>query len=147
MPPTHDASQSLEATVADLTLAIGQLLRRLRQDVSPEGLSWSQTSALSRLDTMGPMTIADLARAEGVKPQSMRVTLADLEQEGLVERRPHPTDGRQVLVSPTPKGSEMRHKRSIAKQQWLLAALQKLEPSERQTLVEAVALLRRLGDG
>jgi DNA-binding MarR family transcriptional regulator len=32
-----------------------------------------------------------------VKPQSMGGTLAAMEEEGLVERQPHPTDGRQIL--------------------------------------------------
>jgi DNA-binding MarR family transcriptional regulator len=137
---------SLESTVTDLSLAIGQLLRRLRQDVNTAGLSWSQMSALARLDRAGPMTTAELARAEAVKPQSMGATLADLEQEALIERQPHPTDGRQMLVSLTAKGIEMRRKRSLAKQEWLMAAVAKLDPAEQQTLLSAVALLKRLSD-
>ena len=61
------------------------------------------------------MTTADLARAEFVKPQSMGTTLADLEQAGLVQRRPHPTDGRQVLFALTAEGMEARRQRNIAK--------------------------------
>jgi DNA-binding MarR family transcriptional regulator len=137
---------SLESTVTDLSLAIGQLLRRLRQEVNTAGLSWSQMSALARLDRAGPMTTAELARAEAVKPQSMGATLADLEQEALIERQPHPTDGRQMLVSLTTKGIEMRRKRSLAKQEWLMAAVAKLDPEEQQTLLSAVALLKRLSD-
>ncbi|WP_243048946.1 MarR family transcriptional regulator [Dyella sp. RRB7] len=136
----------LEATVTDLSLAMGQLLRRLRQEVNTAGLSWSQMSALARLERAGPMTTAELARAEAVKPQSMGATLADLEQEGLIERQPHPTDGRQMLVSLTAKGIEMRRKRSLAKQAWLMAAVAKLDPAEQQTLLSAVALLKRLSD-
>ena len=146
MHDSHDASPPLDAAVSELTMAIGQLLRRMRQDVNADGLTWSQSSALSRLDKLGPITIADLARAEAVKPQSMRTTLADLEEEGLVERQPHPTDGRQVLVSLTDKGAQTRRQRSLAKQAWLLAALQKLDPAERQALLSSIALLKRLGD-
>jgi DNA-binding MarR family transcriptional regulator len=92
------------------------------------------------------MTTADLARAESVKPQSMGATLAELEREGLVERRPHPTDGRQVLFALTDEGVEARRKRSALKQKWLLAAMAKLDPAERQTLMSAVALIKRLGE-
>ncbi len=66
----------LETAVTELSLAVGQLLRRLRAGTNPDGLSWSQTMVLSRLDKAGPMTTADLAPAEGVKPQAMGATLA-----------------------------------------------------------------------
>jgi DNA-binding MarR family transcriptional regulator len=140
-------SISLEMAVTELSLAIGQLLRRLRAESNPDGLTWSQTVALARLEEAGPMTTADLARAESVKPQSMGATLAELEREGLVERRPHPTDGRQVLFTMTEEGVEARRKRSVAKQKWLLAAMAKLDPAEQQTLMSAVALIKRLGEG
>jgi DNA-binding MarR family transcriptional regulator len=140
-------SISLEMAVTELSLAIGQLLRRLRAESNPDGLTWSQTVALARLEEAGPMTTADLARAESVKPQSMGATLAELEREGLVERRPHPTDGRQVLFTMTEEGVEARRKRSAAKQKWLLAAMAKLDPAEQQTLMSAVALIKRLGEG
>jgi DNA-binding MarR family transcriptional regulator len=76
----------------------------------------------------------------------MGATLADLEQEGLVQRRPHPTDGRQVLFALTAEGVEARRKRSLAKREWLLAAMAKLDPAEQQTLIAAIALIKRLGD-
>ena len=138
---------SPETAVTELSLAIGQVLRRLRAESNPDGLTWSQTVALSRLQKAGPMTTADLARAESVKPQSMGATLAELEREGLVKRHPHPTDGRQVLFALTAEGVEARRKRSAAKQKWLLAAIAKLDPAERQTLMSAVALIKRLGEG
>ncbi|HEY0198459.1 MAG TPA: MarR family transcriptional regulator [Rhodanobacter sp.] len=121
-------------------------MRRLRAESNPDELTWSQTVALSRLEKAGPMTTADLARAESVKPQSMGATLAELEREGLVERHPHPTDGRQVLFALTAEGVEARRKRSAAKQKWLLAAMAKLDPGEQQMLMSAVALIKRLGE-
>ena len=145
MSAPSDTSTPVETVVTELSLAIGQLLRRLRAESNPDGLSWSQTVALSRLEKAGPMTTADLARAESVKPQSMGATLAELEREGLVERHPHPTDGRQVLFALTAEGVEARRKRSAAKQKWLLAAMAKLDPDERQTLVSAAALIKSLG--
>ena len=139
-------SISLETVVAELSLAVGQLLRRLRAESNPDELTWSQTVALARLERAGPTTTADLARAESVKPQSMGATLAELEREGLVERHPHPTDGRQVLFALTTEGVEARRKRSAAKQKWLLAAMARLDPAEQQTLMSAIALIKRLGD-
>jgi DNA-binding MarR family transcriptional regulator len=140
-------SISREAAATELSLAIGQLVRRLRMEANPGELSWSQIAVLARLDKAGGMmTTAELARAERVKPQSMGTTLSDLEQAGLVQRRPHPSDGRQVLFALTPEGLEARRQRSIAKRAWLLDAMAKLDAAEQQTLTSAAALIKRLAE-
>jgi DNA-binding MarR family transcriptional regulator len=136
---------SPETVVPALTQAVGQLLRRLRAEANPGGLNFSQTATLATLGESGAMTTADLARAESMKPQSMSTILASLEQEGLVERTPHPTDGRQILFSLTARGVEARRKRTAAKQEWLLAAVAKLTPAKQQTLLSAALLMRNLG--
>ncbi len=69
-------ASSAEAAVEELLQATWQLLRRLRAESNTEGLSWSQTGVIGQLRKHGPMTTADLARAESVKPQSMGATLA-----------------------------------------------------------------------
>jgi len=146
MNDVAEAPNPTETAAAELSLAIGQLVRRLRTEANPGELSWSQITTLARLDKVGWMTTADLARSEFVKPQSMGTTLADLEQQGLVERRPHPTDGRQVLFGLTAAGSEARRQRNIAKRQWLLAAMANLDPAEQATLMSAAALIKRLAE-
>ena len=146
MDGRSDTPDFLEATVTDLLRATGQLLRRLRTESNPNELSWSQTAALARLDESGGMTTADLARAEAVKPQSMGATLAGLEQEGLVRRSPHPTDGRQVVFALTEEGAASRRERSHLKRAWLSTAIERLDPQERQALVAAVSILKRLAE-
>jgi len=146
MDAPTDSHQLLEAAATELSLAIGQLARRLRTEVNPGELSWSQNAVLARLEKAGPMTTADLARSEFVKPQSMGTILADLEQAGLLQRRPHPTDGRQVLFALTADGIEARRKRSIARREWLLAAMERLDPPDRQTLLAAAALIKQLAE-
>jgi DNA-binding MarR family transcriptional regulator len=146
MTVTPEPDSSLETIVADLTLAVGQLLRRLRSEANPSELNLSQMGALARLEQGGAMTTADLARAESMKPQSMGTVLASLEQEGLVDRQPHPTDGRQVLFALTQKGMEERRQRRIAKRDWLVAATSKLDLAELRTLVAAIPLIRRIGE-
>ena len=127
--------------------AMGVLLRRVRgQAAGEDGVSWSQAAAMSRLDKSGAMTTAELARAERVKPQSMGALLAELEQDGLVRREPHPTDGRQVLFSLTDAGVQARRQRQAAKLAWLTAAIEQFDPAEQRTLAEAIALVRRLGE-
>lgn len=125
---------------------MGVLLRRVRGEAGSVGLGWSLAAVLGRLDRTGAMTTAELARAEMVKPQSMGSFLAELEQEGLVRRQPHPTDGRQILFSLTEAGVEARRQRHAAKLAWLTTAIERCDADERRTLVDAIALIQRLGE-
>lgn len=140
------SSPPLDTVVADLTMAIGQLVRRLRTEAHPGELNLSQSSALARLDREGSMTTADLARAEAMKPQSMKAILAALEDEGCVERQPHPTDGRQILFVPTAKGREVRRRSQVAKRAWLLDRLEQFDEDEIRALSAAIPIIRRLGE-
>jgi DNA-binding MarR family transcriptional regulator len=139
-------AETLERAVAELTQATAQLVRRVRTESNPEELGWSQLSIMARLEKDGAATTADLARADAMKPQSMGAILALLERDHLVERQPHPTDGRQILFALTSKGLEARRRRAKSKRAWCLAAMAKLTPSEQQTLIDASALIRRLAD-
>ncbi len=148
MPSNRHADASrLEARACELMQSIGVLLRRVRSESGAQGLSWSQATALGRLDRAGAMTTADLARAEMVKPQSMGALLAELEADGLVQRQAHPTDGRQILFSLTHAGTEARRQRHAAKLAWLTASMSQLDADEQRTLVDAIALIKRLAQG
>lgn len=146
MSTTPPAGPPLEAAVTELLQATSQLLRRVRTESNPDGLSWSQAAVLSRLAREGARTVAELARAESVKPQSMGATVAALESEGLVARAPHPTDGRQSLVTLTEFGTASRERRKLLIQEWLSASMAQLAPHEQQAIVTAAALIKRLAD-
>ena len=77
---------------------LGQLVRRLRSEYS---FPIAQASVLSRLDRDGRATTSALAAAERIRPQSMAQTLLELEGDGLISRRPDPTDGRRILIELT----------------------------------------------
>ena len=143
MPP--GMPKRLETAVADLTRAIGLLVRRLRAAAAHE-LSLTESMVMGRLARDGPATTADLARAEGVKPQSMGATVAVLEARGLVERRPHPTDGRRVNIVLTAKGAAVRQTAGDAKRAWLAQAIAALDADERQTLFAAGRIIKRLAE-
>jgi DNA-binding MarR family transcriptional regulator len=138
--------KNLEIAVTELLSVTGQLTRRLRAVSNTRELTWSQVAIMARLEEAGPLTTADLARAESVKPQSMGGTLAAMEEEGLVERQPHPTDGRQILYALTDEGREARTKVSLAKREWLLAAIAQLSRGEQKALLAAVDIIRRFGN-
>src|SRR5262245_38172477 len=134
----------LATAASDLRIVLGQLVRRLRTDGT---LPIAHLAVLSRLDRAGPQTTSGLAAGERVRPQSMAQTLADLEQSGLVERRPDEVDRRQVLVELTAHGRELLGVERRRREDWLsLAISDQLTTEEQPLLVDALALLRRLAE-
>src|ERR1700742_3760824 len=91
---------------SDLSLAVMRLSRQLRFRRPQSPVSLSQLSALATLANFGPMTPGALAIRERVRPPSMTRVIASLAELGLVERAPHPVDGRQVLVTVSQSGGE-----------------------------------------
>ena len=136
--------KTLEAAVADLTQAIGLLVRRVRAAAASHELSLTEAAVMKRLATDGPATTADLARAESMKPQSMGTTIAVLEEMGMVARKPHPTDGRQVNIELTARGAAVRKSTRDAKWTWLTQAVSQLNEHERETLFAAGEIIKRL---
>jgi DNA-binding MarR family transcriptional regulator len=130
-----------------LQSSIGLFMRRLRQSLAQGELTLPEMSALSRLERGGPATASDLARAEQITPQGMGVTLAALEESGLVARRQDPSDGRRVLLSVTDIGREaMRNSRSAKAEQLAKVLAGGFSGAEVETLREAAALIERLAE-
>jgi DNA-binding MarR family transcriptional regulator len=138
--------KTLDNSVIDFTQAIGLLLRRVRAASASQELSWTESFVMARLAKDGPATTADLARAEGMKPQSMGTTIAALEEMGIVERKSHPTDGRQVNIELTAKGAALRKSAKDAKLVWLAQVIAQLDEQERETLFKAGEIIKRLAE-
>jgi DNA-binding MarR family transcriptional regulator len=129
---------------SELRMVLGHLMRRLRAE---HRFSLSQGAVLGRLDREGTKSIGDLAVAERVRPQSMTQTISDLEGEGLIARRPDPADGRRILVELTDQGRETLEADRRQREGWLASAIaEDLSGQEQRTLMQALALLRRLAE-
>ncbi|MGW0856460.1 MarR family winged helix-turn-helix transcriptional regulator [Streptomyces sp. NPDC002690] len=141
----HADDPAPDVLAVRLASVVSRLLRKLRTESAESLLTPSQRSVLARLESDGPATTAALARAEYVRPQSMRLTLAALESQDLVERAPDPEDGRKSLVSVNDAGRATLAGLRAAKHDWLAEALAAgMDESERQVLAKAVPLLDRL---
>ena len=136
--------KAFDTAVIDLSQAFGLLVRRVRAAAASQELSLTEAAVLARLAKDGPATTADLARAESMKPQSIGTTVAALEELGMVARKPHPTDGRQVNIELTAKGAAVRKSAGDAKRTWLAQAIVQLDEEERETLFAAGRVIRRL---
>ncbi|RQT18032.1 MarR family winged helix-turn-helix transcriptional regulator [Burkholderia contaminans] len=145
LPPSD--ALPLAGLAGELRISVGKLMRRMREQVHPNDLTASQKSVLLRLDRDGPATVSALARAESVRPQSMRVTVATLEALGAVSGEPDPTDGRQTLIALTPGFRKALQANRAAKDDWLFRALHaQLSEAEQAELASAVKLLQRLAE-
>ena len=136
------------ALAGDLRALIGKLKRKLREQANVVGdLTPSQVSVLLRLEREGPTTMSNLARAEGMRPQSMGSAVAPLEAAGFVSGAPDPNDGRQTILSLTDTCREWIREGRAARQDWLFRTIRtRLSPREQKDLAAAVELLRRLVD-
>ena len=135
------------ALAQELRALLGKLKRRLREQAHVGDLTPSQVSVLLRLEKEGPATASNLARAEGMRPQSIGPVIAALEAAGFVSGAPDPTDGRQTILSLTDACRKWAQEGRAARQDWLCRTIQaRFSPQEQKGLTAAVDLLKRLVD-
>ncbi|WP_176085790.1 MarR family transcriptional regulator [Martelella sp. HB161492] len=128
-----------------LQAAMRQIRRRLRDEVDRGGLTPSQISVIVRLDRDGAATMSALARAEGVTAQSMSAVVAKLGEQGYLERRPDPTDGRSQLLTLSQKAVSWLGQDRARRESWLATVLaERFSEAERDHLADAIRLLDRI---
>ncbi|WP_285775839.1 MarR family transcriptional regulator [Microtetraspora sp. NBRC 13810] len=107
-------------------------------------------TTLSVLDTLaaggGPMRLTDLARTEQVSQPGITQLVTRLERDGLVERRPDPSDGRAVLVHITEAGLRVGRSRHDDRTRHLLPLIARLTTEQRQAIAHALPALTRLAE-
>ena len=128
----------------ELRLGSMRLARRLRVERGTDDLTLSQLAALGSLELHGECTAGELARIERVKPPSMTRIVNSLVDAGLVVRRPHALDGRQVVVDLTDAARELLIDNRRRRTAWLALRLAELTADERELLRQAAPLLDRL---
>jgi DNA-binding MarR family transcriptional regulator len=139
-----DHSNADYGLASELRVVVGRLIRRLRTE-HKYGLT--QTAVLGRLERHGAQATGQLAKSEGVRPQSMSQTVAELEAAGLVSRSADVSDGRRSLVTLTAAGRDALHDDRAAREGFLAALInEKLDADEREVLSRAIGLLQRISD-
>ena len=139
-PPPGDAQldaqpDDLTTLASELRLACQQISRRVRYE-GTLAIAPHKFSVLVRLG-QGERTPGELADIERVTAPSMTKTINALADAGLVCRRPHPDDRRQVLVSRTPAGEALYRQVANQRDTWMTNQLSTLTAAQ-------LAQLRRL---
>jgi DNA-binding MarR family transcriptional regulator len=127
-------------------IAVMRLSRRLRSERSDETLGLSQLSALATLIRNGPLSPTALAELERIQPPSMTRVITVLEERGLLERAPHPTDGRQSVIAITEAGRAIVLEDRRRRAAWLAQRFATLSPEEQQQIANALPIIERIGE-
>ena len=94
------------------------------------GRTPSQSSALNTIEREGPITVGDLAKAEGVSSPMVTKVAKTLEQMALVTRTIDVDDRRVCRLDLTVEGRRRLEKNRSRKNAWLAKRLRSLPPDD-----------------
>jgi DNA-binding MarR family transcriptional regulator len=140
------AEQANAALGADLLAVVARLNRFATQRIQMQ-LPAAQARLLSTIDAHGDARICDLAAVDHCSQPTMTTQVRRLEDAGLVTRTADPGDARAVRIQITAQGLQTLNRVRADRASAIEPQLDKLNAADRQTLVEAVTVLRRLLDG
>src|SRR5262249_29361367 len=132
--------------VGALTTTIENFNRFYIRLPAVQTLSFTTLSVLDTLTSRGPTRLTKLAGTEQISQPGLTQLVTRLEHEGLVERRPDPTDGRATLVHITEAGRQIGRSRLDDRTRRLLPLVARLTPEEQRAITEALPALARLAE-
>ena len=134
----------MHGDVADVSVALEELVRLFRRLNPPGGLSLTAAATLACLDHGGPARLTELAALQGVSQPAMTQLVTRLQESGLAERVPDQDDGRVVLVHITDAGrAELAGRRAIRTER-IGALFDRLTTAEREALFAALPAISAL---
>jgi DNA-binding MarR family transcriptional regulator len=119
-------------------------LRRVAREDDAGGVSPARLSALSVVVYAGPLTLGELAAAEGVRPPTMTRIVAALEEDGLVRRETAPDDGRVTIVRVTAKGARAIDRARARRLKLVQRGVSRLSRADAAALRRAAELLEEI---
>lgn len=128
---------------ADL-LSVVARINRLATQRARMSLPFAQARLLSTIEDQGVARISDLATLDHCSQPTMTTQVRRLEDAGLVSRSVDPDDARAVLIRITPKGVETLRQVRVDRGAAVDPYLERLDDADRQTLTDAVRVLRGL---
>ena len=81
-------------------------MKWVRSRLGESGISYARMRLLGALHCGGPQIMSSISDELGVTRRNVTVLVDALEEEGLVRRRPHPTDRRATVIELTEQGFE-----------------------------------------
>jgi DNA-binding MarR family transcriptional regulator len=132
--------------VTRLRAVIGKLARQLNDTSTDEGLTPTQYSVLGLVRGRGPLGLAELARLEGLNPTMLSRVVRALDENGLIRRRPDPSDLRAARVEITPAGENVHARIRDRRTQVLTECLGQLPAETAEALLSSVPAMEALAE-
>jgi DNA-binding MarR family transcriptional regulator len=131
----------------EIRVVIGRLNRRLREQAHSSDLTASQKSVLLHLERDGSATVTALAISPAACSEAIVAPIDCGRTPSALASAPHPTDGRQSVLSLTARCRKMIRTSRAAREDWLHRAITiHLGMKEQATLAKGIALLKRLSE-
>lgn len=143
---SRTADPTVSTPASELRMATFRLSRRLRAQRAIDSMSDGQFAVLAALKVHGPHTLGELAERERVTAPSMNRTVNCLEESGWLTRTPDEADRRKVNIALSDEGLEVVEETVRRRDAWLEDALAELGDEERETLLRAAAIMRKVAD-
>ncbi|MFK0192051.1 MarR family winged helix-turn-helix transcriptional regulator [Kitasatospora sp. NPDC090308] len=144
---SDEAGGDLDAVLGnELKVAVARLYSRFRSERGEGELGDAAMGVLVKLYNHGPQSLTELSRRAHVTPSTMSQTVNRLVSGGHALRDKDPSDGRRVLFHVTPAGTELARAALAVRSGWLDDQLARLTEGERETLLKASHIMRRVAD-
>jgi DNA-binding MarR family transcriptional regulator len=132
-----------EESLSEAFWAVARRLRHLNRDtLSPWGITPSQSRALAVLMRHDELRLSELAEHLRIAARSATEVVDDLQERGLVERRPDPADRRATQVVLTAAGAETGRAIRTARQAEAERVFGSLSEDDRADLARILQKLR-----
>lgn len=105
------------------------------------GISQRDATLLAHLSEQTPAAQSDLARHLGVAKSTLSEALTYLEERGFVTREASREDARTIVIRRTTAGTQAMSSGSVLESDRLRAALERLSPAERDSVVQGLETL------
>jgi DNA-binding MarR family transcriptional regulator len=132
--------------VTRLRAVIGRLARQLNDASTGEGLTPTQYSVLALVRTRGPLGLTELIDLEGLNPTMLSRVIRVLDDSGLIQRLPDPSDLRAARVQITPDGERVHERIRERRTRVLIDCLDRLPAQTAATLLAAVPAMEALAE-
>src|SRR5580693_7751973 len=132
--------------VTRLRGVISRLARQLNDTSTDEGLTPTQYSVLGLVRSRGPLGLAELASLEGLNPTMLSRVVRALDEKGLIQRLPDPSDLRAARVEITPGGATVHGRIRDHRTQVLTECLEQLPEATAQALLSSVPAMEALAE-
>ncbi len=143
--PTITALDADVAAIYEVERLLPEMAKLLHHSVSQlldlPARSWPQMRTIGFIYHHSPCPLRDVAAGVGVSVASASEMIERLVEEGIVQREPHPTDRRQVLLSLTERAIEVGENVHRLRFAQVTHALHALDAPSRPALLQSLRVL------